>query len=140
MSEKVVLPKFDLPGDQMHPAMKMLWMVGGLMALAMLALGVALAAPLDGAGRRGPQAGRIAAKTAEANAVAEAAKARPDEAAAKSRSPRRRRRRSSRAKTAPPPAGAGGKAERRSPQAQRQEHSSKTVAKSTVTEAGGDER
>ena len=29
MSEKVVLPKFDLPGKQIHPAVKLLWMVGG---------------------------------------------------------------------------------------------------------------
>ena len=42
MSEKVVLPKFDLPGKQMHPAMKLLLGVGGLLVIAMSALGLAL--------------------------------------------------------------------------------------------------
>ena len=31
MSEKVVLPKFDLPGKQIHPAVKLMWTVGGLL-------------------------------------------------------------------------------------------------------------
>ena len=38
MSEKVVLPKFDLPGKQMHPAVKLLLTVGGLLALSIVAL------------------------------------------------------------------------------------------------------
>src|SRR5215212_9148246 len=84
MSEKVVLPKFDLPGKQMHPAVKLLWMVGGLMALAVLALGGALWRhhSMEVAEENRKQA-EIAAKTAQANADAEAAKARQAEAAAK---------------------------------------------------------
>ena len=81
MSEKVVLPKFDLPGKQMHPAVKLLWMVGGLMALAMLALGGALWRhhSMELAEENRKQA-EIAAKTAQANAELEAAKARQAEA------------------------------------------------------------
>jgi len=84
MSEKVVLPKFDLPGKQTHPAVKLLWMVGGLLALAMLALGGALwrHRSMELAEENRKQA-EIAAKTAQANAEAEAAKARQAEAAAK---------------------------------------------------------
>jgi len=39
MSEKVVLPKFDLPGKQMHPAMKLFLAVGGLLGLSVVVLG-----------------------------------------------------------------------------------------------------
>ena len=38
MSEKVVLPKFDLPGKQMHPAVKLLWMVGGFVRRQLIKL------------------------------------------------------------------------------------------------------
>jgi|SRR3954470_1458600 hypothetical protein len=84
MSEKVVLPKFDLPGKQTHPAVKLLWMVGGLLALAMVALGGALwrHRSMELAEENRKQA-EIAAKTAQANAEAEAAKARQAEAVAK---------------------------------------------------------
>jgi len=84
MSEKVVLPKFDLPGKQTHPAVKLLWMVGGLLGLAMLALGGALwrHRSMELAEENRKQA-EIAAKTAQANAEAEAAKARQAEAVAK---------------------------------------------------------
>jgi hypothetical protein len=84
MSEKVVLPKFDLPGKQTHPAVKLLWMVGGLLGLAMLALGGALwrHRSMELAEENRKQA-EIAAKTAQANAEAEAAKAKQAEAVAK---------------------------------------------------------
>ena len=84
MSEKVVLPKFDLPGKQTHPAVKLLWMVGALLGLAMLALGGALwrHRSMELAEENRKQA-EIAAKTAQANAEAEAAKARQAEAVAK---------------------------------------------------------
>jgi hypothetical protein len=84
MSEKVVLPKFDLPGKQMHPAVKMLWMVGGLLALAMLALGGALYRHhAQEVAEENRKQAEIAAKLAQANAEAEAAKARKAEADAK---------------------------------------------------------
>ncbi len=84
MSEKVVLPKFDLPGKQTHPAVKLLWLVGGLLGFAMLALGGALwrHRSMELAEENRKQA-EIAAKTAQANAEAEAAKARQAEAVAK---------------------------------------------------------
>ena len=84
MSEKVVLPKFDLPGDRMHPAMKAFFAVCGLMVAAMLVLGGALwhrrSLQLAAEAR---QEALIAARMAEANAAAEAAKARAAEAAAR---------------------------------------------------------
>ena len=42
MSEKVVLPKFDLPGDRIHPALKVLLAVGALMVVSLLVLGGAI--------------------------------------------------------------------------------------------------
>ena len=42
MGEKVVLPKFELPGDRTHPAMKILAIVGGMMVLCTGILGMAL--------------------------------------------------------------------------------------------------
>jgi hypothetical protein len=84
MSEKVVLPKFDLPGKQMHPAVKLLWMVGGLLTLALLALGGALwRHHAQEVAEENRKQAEIAAKTAQANAEAEAAKARKAEAEAK---------------------------------------------------------
>jgi uncharacterized protein HemX len=84
MSEKVVLPKFDLPGKQMHPAVKLLWMVGGLMVLSLLALGGALYRHhAQEVAEENRKQAEIAAKTAQANAEAEAAKARKAEADAK---------------------------------------------------------
>ena len=96
MSEKVVLPKFDLPGKQMHPAVKLLWMVGGLMALAVLALGGALWRhhSMELAEETRKQA-EIAAKTAQANAEVEQAKARSGRSQDEGRGRRGRRRRRS---------------------------------------------
>ena len=84
MSEKVVLPKFDLPGKQMHPAVKLLLTVGGLLVLSIVGLVGALYRhhSMEVAEENRKQA-EIAAKTAQANAEAEAAKARQAEAAAK---------------------------------------------------------
>jgi hypothetical protein len=97
MSEKVVLPKFDLPGDRMHPAMKMLLLVAGLLVLSMVLLGGALwrhrsMELAEEARKQAIIAARTAeakaneaaaaAKIAEANAAAEAAKARQAEAKA----------------------------------------------------------
>jgi hypothetical protein len=42
MSEKVVLPKFDLPGHGPHPAIRALWIAGGLVVLSSLVLGGAM--------------------------------------------------------------------------------------------------
>jgi hypothetical protein len=83
MSEKVVLPKFDLPGKQIHPAVKLLWLVGGLLTLSMSALGLALWRhhSMEVAEENRKQA-EIAAKTAQANAETERAKARQAEAVA----------------------------------------------------------
>jgi hypothetical protein len=84
MGEKVVLPKFELPGDRMHPAVKILAIVGGAMLLCTAILGMALwrrhAQQMAAEAR---QEALIAQRTAEANAQAEAAKARAAEAAAK---------------------------------------------------------
>ena len=83
MSEKVVLPKFDLPGKQIHPAVKLMWTVGGLLLLSMVGLGGALYRhhSMEVAEENRKQA-EIAAKTAQANAELEAAKARQAEAIA----------------------------------------------------------
>ena len=84
MGEKVVLPKFELPGDRTHPALKILAIVGGMMVLCTGILGMALwrhhAQQMAASAR---QEALIAQRTAEANAAAEAAKARAAEAAAK---------------------------------------------------------
>jgi hypothetical protein len=84
MSEKVVLPKFDLPSESMHPAIKAVLSVGFVLLISMLILGGAVWR------RRSAQMAAeaqvealIAARTAEANAVAEAAKAQAAEAAAR---------------------------------------------------------
>jgi hypothetical protein len=83
MSEKVVLPKFDVPGKRMHPAVKLLLSAGGLLVLAVGLLSAALYRnhAMEVAEENRKQA-EIAAKTAQANAEAEAAKARQAEAAA----------------------------------------------------------
>ena len=84
MSEKVVLPKFDIPTERAHPAVKALGLVGALLLLSMLVLGGALyrrhQAQLAAEQQRDAL---IAARVAEANAAIEAAKARVAEAAAK---------------------------------------------------------
>src|SRR5215471_13543508 len=75
MSEKVVLPKFDVPGKQMHPAVKLALFAGGLLVLAVGLLGAALYRnhAMEVAEENRKQA-EIAAKTAEANAKIEQAK------------------------------------------------------------------
>jgi hypothetical protein len=84
MSEKVVLPKFDIPTERAHPAVKALGLVGALLLLSMVVLGGALwkrhQAQVAAEQRRDAL---IAARVAEANAAIEAAKARVAEAAAK---------------------------------------------------------
>jgi hypothetical protein len=42
MSEKVVLPNFDLPRDSTRLAMRVLWVMGGVVVVATLALGMAM--------------------------------------------------------------------------------------------------
>jgi colicin import membrane protein len=84
MSEKVVLPKFDIPSESAHPVVKAVAIVGALLLVSMLILGGAIwkrrAAQIAAEQQRDAL---IAARTAEANAVIEAAKARVAEAAAK---------------------------------------------------------
>jgi hypothetical protein len=84
MGEKVVLPKFELPGDRTHPALKILAVVGGMMLLCTGILGMAVwRHHSEQMAAEAKQAALIAQRTAEANAAAEAAKARAAEAAAK---------------------------------------------------------
>jgi hypothetical protein len=76
MSEKVVLPKFDLPGSGPHPAVRALWIVGGLLGVAMLVLGGAMwrhHAAQETAEQEAKA--KVAAQAAEAEAAAQAAKA-----------------------------------------------------------------
>jgi len=84
MSEKVVLPKFDIPSESVHPVVKAVAIVGALLLISMLILGGAIwkrrEAQLAAEQRRDAL---IAARVAEANAAIEAAKARAAEAAAK---------------------------------------------------------
>jgi hypothetical protein len=138
MREKVVLPKFDLPGKQMHPAVKLLWMVGGLMALAVLALGGALWRhhSMEQAEESRKQA-EIAAKTAQANAEIEKAKARAEEAKMKVAVAEAEAKAKLAAKAAPSPAG-DAKATNRKHSGR---HSAKSGSKTTVaTKAGGDDK
>jgi hypothetical protein len=84
MSEKVVLPKFDIPTESAHPAVKALGLVGALLLVSMVVLGGALwkrhQAQVAAEQQRDAL---VAARTAEANAAIEASKARIAEAAAK---------------------------------------------------------
>ncbi|HEY4395613.1 MAG TPA: hypothetical protein VGP64_16195 [Polyangia bacterium] len=84
MSEKVVLPKFDLPSERMHPAIKAVAIVGSVLVLSLAILGLGIyqrhKAQLAAEQRRDAI---IAQRIAEANAAVEAAKARAAEAAAK---------------------------------------------------------
>jgi hypothetical protein len=84
MSEKVVLPKFDLPGDRTHPAVKVLMGAGALLLLCIAGLGMVLwqrHSQLMAAEAR--QQAIETARIAEANAKVEAAKAREAEAVAR---------------------------------------------------------
>jgi len=105
MGEKVVLPKFDLPGDRMHPATKVVLGVGVLLLVSLFVLGGAVwqrrSLQLAAEAR---QAALIAARTAEANAAAEASKARTAEAAAKVELEKTKLAEKLAAKNAPPPA------------------------------------
>jgi hypothetical protein len=84
MSEKVVLPKFDIPGQGPHPAIRVLMASGILFAVALVALGGALWRhhSQQVAAEEHAQA-ILAARAAEAAAAVEAAKARAAEAVAK---------------------------------------------------------
>jgi len=84
MSEKVVLPKFDLPGQGPHPAVLAMKVVAGVLGVALLLLVGALWRhhSLQIAAEAHAEA-LIAERTAQAAAAAEAAKARAAEAAAK---------------------------------------------------------
>ncbi len=76
MSEKVVLPKFDLSGSGPHPAVRALWIVGGLFGVAMLMLGGAMwrhHAAQETAEQEAKA--HVAAQLAEADAAAQATKA-----------------------------------------------------------------
>jgi hypothetical protein len=42
MAEKVVLPNFDLPRDSTRVAMRVLWVMGGVLVVATLVLGLAM--------------------------------------------------------------------------------------------------
>ena len=42
MSTKVILPNFTLPGDGPHPAVRALWVSGGLLVIATVILGAAV--------------------------------------------------------------------------------------------------
>jgi hypothetical protein len=105
MAEKVVLPKFDLPGDRMHPTTKILLGVGVLLLVSLMVLGGAVwhRRSLQLAAEQ-RQAALIAARTAEANAAAEAAKARIAEAEAKKAADQAKAAEKLAAKNAPAPA------------------------------------
>jgi len=84
MGEKVVLPKFEVQSESVHPAIKATGAAAALLVSAMLILGWAVWH------RRGQQMAAeqrrdaiIAARVAEANAAIEAAKAKEAEAAAR---------------------------------------------------------
>jgi colicin import membrane protein len=114
MGEKVVLPKFDLPGDRMHPTTKILLGAGVLLLVSLMVLGGAVwhRRSLQLAAEQ-RQAALIAARTAEANAAAEAAKARIAEAEAKKAAEQGKAAERLAAKNAPAPAAiadGGGKA------------------------------
>jgi len=84
MSQKVVLPKFDLPGHGPHPAVLAIKIAAGALGLALVVLIGALWRnhSLQVAAEDHAQA-LIVERTAQATAAAEAAKARTAEAAAK---------------------------------------------------------
>lgn len=82
MSEKVVLPKFNLPGHTPHPAVRALWIAGALLVVATLGLGGAMwrhhALEVAAEERRVAEA-----KAEEAKASQAAAEAKAEEAKAK---------------------------------------------------------
>jgi hypothetical protein len=141
MSEKVVLPKFDLPGKQTHPAVKLLWMVGALLGLAMLALGGALwrHRSMELAEENRKQA-EIAAKTAQANAEAEAAKARQAEAVAKAEEAKAKIAEAKLPKVNPPSGDAKGATSTTSGRHHAGRHGAAKGAKTTVAKGGAEEK
>jgi hypothetical protein len=84
MGEKVVLPKFEIQSESVHPAIKAIATVAALLLGAMLILGWAVwhrrSQQMAAEQRRDAI---IAARVAEANAVIEAAKAKEAEAVAR---------------------------------------------------------
>jgi hypothetical protein len=82
MSEKVVLPKFNLPGHTPHPAVRALWGAGALLVIATLGLGGVMWRhhSLEVAAEQRREA---EAKAAEAKAAQAAAEAKAEEAKAK---------------------------------------------------------
>jgi beta-phosphoglucomutase-like phosphatase (HAD superfamily) len=141
MSEKVVLPKFDLPGKQTHPAVKLLWMVGALLGLAMVALGGALwrHRSMELAEENRKQA-EIAAKTAQANAEAEAAKARQAEAVAKAEEAKAKIAEAKLPKAAAASVSGDAKVATTSGRHHAAHHGAAKGAKTTVAKGGADEK
>ena len=135
MSEKVVLPKFDLPGKQMHPAVKLLLTVGGLLALSIVALvGALWRHHAQEVAEENRKQAEIAAKTAQANADAEAAKARKAEAEAKVALAQAEAKAKLAAKMNPTAAAAGDP--KAGPVAKHHGHHAKKDSKTTVAKGG----
>jgi hypothetical protein len=106
MSEKVVLPKFDLPGKQMHPAMKLLWGCVGLAVLAIAGLGgILYKHHAQEVAEQNRKQAEIEAKAAEAKAAADVAKAHAEEAKAKVALAEAEAKKAAAAKNAPAAAG-----------------------------------
>lgn len=142
MAEKVVLPKFDLPGDRMHPTTKILLGVGVLLLVSLMVLGGAVwhRRSLQLAAEQ-RQAALIAARTAEANAAAEAAKARIAEAEAKKAADQAKAAEKLAAKNAPAPAASSdaGKATAHKSSARKSSSKGSSKAVASTTGAQGKE-
>jgi cytoskeletal protein RodZ len=136
MSEKVVLPKFDLPGKQMHPAMKVLWASVAMMVFAVGGLGFVLwRHHAQVVAEENRKQAEIEAKAAEAKAAADVAKAHAEEAKAKVALVEAEAKKAREAKNAPAAAGDG----KQAPTAGHHHpghHGSKGGAKTTVAKAG----
>jgi ABC-type protease/lipase transport system fused ATPase/permease subunit len=141
MSEKVVLPKFDVPGKQMHPAVKMLLGVGIALGLSIGALVLVLWRhhSMEVAEENRKQ-GEIAAKLAQANAEAEGAKARQAEAVAAVAMAKAKAEAELAAKRNPAPASGEAKVAASGRHHGAHHGSSKAGAKTTVAKAGADEK
>lgn len=136
MSEKVVLPKFDLPGKQMHPAMKLLWGCVALTVVAVLGLGGALYKHhAQEVAEQNRKQAEIEAKAAEARAAADVAKARAEEAKAKVALVEAEAKKAREAKNAPV-AAAGDKQAPTAGHHHGGHHAGKAGAKTTVAKAG----
>ena len=140
MSEKVVLPKFDVPGKQMHPAVKLMLSAGLLLVIAIGLLGAALYRnhAMEVAEENRKQA-EIAAKTAEANAKIEQAKLHQKELDAQVALAKAKVEEAAAKKNAP--AGAGASSTAVAGHHRGGHHgSSKAGAKTTVAKAGDDKK